>query len=137
MKDVDKLNKIFGKTKEEALKNIDETTELGHGIKMKKKALLIFDDNCIKNSQIDFLISKNYCIFDRNYNLKKKHDKENKYNLPTNYMFSIDFEKVLKEYEYCISIKNSSNGNKIRWQSCTESFSAIYVNGELYLKIED
>lgn len=104
---------------------------------MKKEALLILDDSSINKSDVIFLISKKYCTFDKNYMFKKKNEKENKYNLPTNYMFSIDMDLINKEFEHCIYIKSCGVDNYFKSMACTENFSAIYINGELYLKVED
>ena len=104
---------------------------------MKKEALLIFDDSSINKSDVVFLISKKYCTYDKNYKFKNKKERINKYNLPTNYMFSIDMDLINKEFKNCVSIKSCGTDNFFNLMACTESFSAIYVNGELYFKIQD
>lgn len=130
MKDVDKLNKIFGKTKEEALKSINEATELGHGIKMKKEALLVFDDSSINDSKIEFVVSRKYCYYPK---------PENSCGIIINYnKLMVDMKKISKEFEFCLKIKSIGERNIIELGIANkEYFSAIYVNGELYLKVED
>lgn len=85
----------------------------------KKEALLILDNKNINNSEIKFIIGRKYCV----YNKEK---------------LMVDMELILKEFECCIKVKGIGEGNYITHGVANEEyFSAIYVGGELYLKVED
>lgn len=101
---------------------------------MKKEALLILDDSNINDSEIKFIVSRKYCSNPKKISIFNYYDEKEEFQD----VLIVDMEKISKEFEYCTLIKSIGERNKIiNCIANKEYFSAIFVNGELYLKIED
>ena len=103
-----------------------------------KEALLILDDSNINNSDIKFVVSRKYCVYSKIYIKDSSATVTIEKGFKNGFGLIVCMEKILKEFEFCVKIKSIGKGNMIQHAIVNEEyFSAIYVNGELYLKVED